>query len=167
MTATTSPILLNTTTTTTALPPPGIGEVAATQRLIKAALDEDAACRHPGTTRGLYGLEVLAPFARLGHGVPVFRSHGDAPVFNRAATDEEFRRRLRRIAPYLAEFDFQAHGLRFAGGAASALLMRDPDADDSASRSFHDFDLFLVGHTSDQSAKDAIYAFAAHMAAAF
>lgn len=151
------------------LPPPGIGEVDATRRLVRAALDEDAACRHPGVTKGLYGLEALAPFARLGHGVPVIRSSrssGGAP-FSRAATDEEFRRRLRRIAPYLANFDFQAHGLRFAGGAASALLMRDPEADDLASRSFHDFDLFLVGHTSDQAAKDAIYAFAEHMAKAF
>lgn len=130
-------------------------------RKINAALLEDAECRHPGVTAGLYGLADLAPFARLGHGVPIVRSSRHASIFNRALSDEDFRLRLETAAPFLATFGFQAHGIRLAGGAVCTLLMRQSDV---ALSQIADFDMFLVGHSSDESAKGAILALVSHLA---
>lgn len=136
------------------------------RRLITDSLAEDAKCRHPGVTDGLYGLKDLAPFARLGHGIPMIRrvNYDGLPfAFSRADTDEEFLGRLTHFAPFLANFDLHAHGLRLAGGSVSAMLMRSVEDLEKDGESFHDFDLFLVGHDSDAAAQEAVRALGKHL----
>jgi hypothetical protein len=143
-----------------------VHERQATQRKIVAAIAEDVACRRPGVTDGLYGLEHLAPFARLGHGAPTIRQ-AEPTQFRRAISDAEFRERLHHAAPFVAGLDWQSLGLRLAGGAASALLMRPISGRGGPALgeepAFHDFDLFLVGHPSDAAAKAAIEALGRHL----
>ena len=87
---------------------------------------------------------------------PMIRKEG-AVQFDRASDDGEFRDRLRHFAPFLSGFDLKASGLRLAGGAVSALLMRSiEDLEQLKEAAFHDFDLFLVGHQSDEGALRAI-----------
>jgi hypothetical protein len=139
------------------------GEEGATRQLVADVLAEAARHRHIGVTGGLYTLAELAPFARLGHGLPTLRgTHG--ATFHRAADDSEFAARMAEEAPFLATFDFCAHGMRLAGGAVSALLMHRPF---DARTMYHDFDLFLVGHADDEEARGAIRALAAHLWAAW
>jgi len=144
------------------------GDTSPTRAAVLAALEEDSACRVPRVTAGLYSLGELAPFARLGHGIPVVRHSNEwrrfrAAQFDRAADDAEFRRRFHRAAPFLADFDLKRHGLCLAGGAASSLLMRSDEDRAGDLSSFHDYDLFLVGHSSDESAKEAIRALQRHL----
>jgi hypothetical protein len=129
---------------------------------IAAALAEDAKCRHPGVTEGLYGLAGLPPFRRLDVGVPMIRGNRGAEPLLRAGSVEEFRQRLKAVAPFLETLDFQQLGLRLAGGAASGILMQNP-AGQGGTR-FHDFDIFLVGHKTDLDAKKAITALGRHLA---
>lgn len=132
---------------------------------VLAALAEDARSRYPGVTEGLYGIGSLAPFARLGHGVPVVRHssrwEGFRPLqFARAASDAEFRDRLSLVAPFLASFDLAGWNLCLAGGSVSALLM-NPGA--KPDETFHDYDLFLVGHLSDSHARASILRLGQHL----
>ena len=132
---------------------------------IKSALAEGARCRVPGVIDGVYGLKELQPFCRLGHGLPTIRSQ--RPVMtgrhmtgrHRAINNAEYGERLRAAAPFLSNFDLQAHGLCLAGGAASGLLMHDPNGN----RAFHDFDLYLVGHKGAAEATLAIEEFKEHI----
>jgi hypothetical protein len=148
---------------------PTVGEAQAVQQKVAAAVQEDIACRRPGVTEGLYPLEGLAPFSRLGHGIPMIRKA--SPVeFGRAADNGEFHDRLHRFAPYLANLDMKGLGLRLAGGAVSALVMQSSDeairsdgASETDHSACHDFDLFLVGHKSDESALEAINILARHL----
>jgi hypothetical protein len=137
-------------------------EIAATKAEISRTIAEDAACRFPGVTEGLYGVADLAPFARLGHGAPTIRrrmptGRPAAGFGDRAQSDGKFARRFRESAPFLAGFDLQAHGFVLAGGAASCFLMRRP-TNDSNFPEFQDYDLFLVGHADDEAALAAIAA---------
>lgn len=139
----------------------GLGTVPPLKAKIAAALAEDAACRHPGVTEGLYGLEQLAPFQRLDGTVPMISRLARIDP-RRAADNAEFGRRLQAMAPFLATLEFQKLGLRLAGGAASAILMHDPQ--DLTYDIFRDYDLFLVGHKSYFEAKAAIAALGQHLA---
>ena len=153
---------------------------------VEAALAEDAACRHVGVTAGLYGIQDLAPFRRYECTTecPVVVSVQHTPTtrlmyHHRAASDAEFAARLHTAVPLLEALDLKALGLVVAGGAASALLMgpghyADTAAIDSKSvgskraaqqhngmvipMTYHDIDLFLVGHDSDEAALAAISA---------
>jgi hypothetical protein len=127
---------------------------------IAAALAEDAACRHPGVTEGLYELSQLAPFARLEEGIPMVFNPG-VEKLNRATGNAEYQERLEVCATFLATLEYRKLGLRLAGGAASSILMHDPD--ESRFQAFQDYDLFLVGHKSDLEAKEAINALASHL----
>jgi hypothetical protein len=136
------------------------------REMIRRALAEDAACRRPGVLDGLYGLDTLVPFTRLGHGIPVIRHNPDnGPIAfsNRATGDADFATRLHEAAPYLATFDLQGNGLILAGGAASSLLMRSRSERLGVNNSYHDYDLFLVGHASDAEALAAIAALGDHL----
>jgi len=99
-----------------------------------------------GEHRGeLYTVKDLAPFRRLGHGVPVaFRQ--ERKPFDRAGSDEEFRSRLGSADPLIAGLPFGKLGLVLAGGSVSAHLMRVQDKNPDL-RDYDDYDLFLVGHT--------------------
>ena len=143
-----------------------LGEAQTVRRKVESALAEDARCRVPGVTDGIYELKDLAPFARLEHGVPMIRrvDYEGWPIeFQRAADVGEFRRRLDKAAPYLAAFDLKANGFCLAGGSVSALLMRSDESRQNDYGSFHDFDLFLVGHKTDDDARRAISALKAHL----
>ena len=134
---------------------------------VQRALKEDARCRHPGVTDGLYPIEDLRPFTRLSHGVPMIRytqcMFTIKNSFARAADSPEFRSRLHLAAPYITGFDLRAHGLCLAGGAASAVLMNSPELLTQGCL-FHDLDFFAVGHKSDDDARNAIKALGRHLA---
>jgi len=102
----------------------------------------------------LYRLRELAPFARLGHGLPALRAPPLGAVFGE---------RLDRAAPALRGFPLRAHGFVVAGGAACACLMW---AEPALARAFSDLDLFLVDRT-DAQARDSIKALATHLAKAW
>jgi hypothetical protein len=131
------------------------------RQIIHDAVKEDIACRYPGVTGGLYGIRDVGETGRLGHGVPIIRYDGD---FEIAADDAAFKARFNAACPRLAEFDLRRHGMCVAGGAVSAILMNDDEHRRSESSLYHDFDLFLVGHRSDQEAQDAINALGRHLA---
>lgn len=132
------------------------------RKTIRDALNEDDRCRHPGVTEGLYPLESLGPFRRLHRSLPVIQRESkreDLKNSDRAHSSEEFLRRLREVSP-LADFDFEGNRMCLAGGAVCGLVMRPPQGPgaDPSLNNFHDFDLFLVGHESDESATAAIAA---------
>lgn len=136
-------------------------------RKVLRALDEDARCRVPGVTEGLYTLESLKPFSRFKHGFPVVGHDPSAfgtpknEVFgNRAMTSAVFRERFDAIAPFLTDFDMKHYGLVLAGGACAALVMCNVEG---ARLRLHDLDFFLVGHESDDRAEAAIYALGHHL----
>lgn len=130
---------------------------------IATAIAEDIRCRVPGVTEGLYGIESLVPFERLtgDMGIPVITQQSREKLFCRVTTDAQFAERLTGTGQKIATFDFAAHGMVMAGGAVSALLMRDEAHD--LRQSFSDFDCFLVGHRDDASARSAIVALATHL----
>jgi hypothetical protein len=136
-------------------------EYLATRQMVAAALAEDAACRHPGVTTGLYGIADLAPFTRLGHGVPTIRCANDSEMctFVRADDDAAFITRFRETARCFTSFDLKAHGLVLAGGAAAAHLMHNKNR----TTAYHDYDMFLVGHADDDAARAVITALAEHL----
>ena len=120
-------------------------------------------------TVGIYGLKALGPFRRLAHGIPCLRLRGvdQHTKFDRAADDSAFLERLTKFAPFLTGFDWKRHGLCLAGGAVSALVMRDLTAVtpfELARFGPHDFDVFLVGHRSENDARKAIQALGRHLA---
>jgi hypothetical protein len=135
---------------------------------VRAALAEDARCRHKGVTDGLYRFpDDVAEFQRLGPGVDIPCVMPTAREFKRVGSAREFRKRLsRECGTLFADFDFAAHGLCMAGGAVSALANVGTThyPFDTASR-FDDYDFFLVGHASDEAAIRAINEFAEHLAA--
>jgi hypothetical protein len=140
-----------------------VGSELRVKREVAAAVAEDKVCRHPGVTTGVYTLAQLAPFCRLGQGVPIIRGKARRP-FRRAATDAKFRARLKTVAPFLESLDLQRLGLRLAGGAASAILLNTAKyLEAGSSYTFHDYDLFLVGHESDLLAKTAIMRLGEHL----
>ncbi len=152
--------------------------------LIANALKEDAECRVVGVTSGLYSLQDIMDArkreyypntyfpSRFGHGVPIIRGRRRAfnrwDIFNLPGTDDEFAQRLGVLAPWAADFDWRKYGMRIAGGAVSTILCHTPeqiqettyDADDMTPR---DYDIFLVGHDSDDEAKAAIVALWRHL----
>lgn len=141
-------------------------EIEATREKIRRALAEDATCRRPGVLDGLYGLDTLAPFARLGHGVPAIRHNpwsGPVVFGHRAVNDADFAARLHAAAPFLTTFDLRGNGLVLAGGAASSLLMRSDQERAAMYSPYHDYDLFLVGHASYVAALAAITALGDHL----
>lgn len=140
---------------------PAVGPALLLKRKIAAVLAEDKKCRYPGVTEGLYTLADLAEFNRLGHGIPMIRTAKEWR-FERAKSDAEFGRRLKKIAPFLEGLDLRRLKLRLAGGAVSAILMGSPAPDDYAEQ-FHDYDFFLVGHDSDLMAKTAIVQLGEHL----
>jgi len=145
-------------------PPSPLTLVAeATRNKICQVLDEDAACRHPGVVDGLYGLNELAEFARLGHGVPTIRKQHPIMFNNRAKTDKEFSDRFNLAAPEFSDFNLKTHGLVLAGGAASSILMLSPRERSIMKHPYHDYDLFLVGHDSEAAALAAITALGDHL----
>jgi hypothetical protein len=103
----------------------------------------------------LYKLGDLSNFKRLGHGVPTLR-HANPPQFALARSITEYRNRLHNTAPWLNGFDFEKYGLVLAGGAATHILV-------SSERVDSDYDLFLIGHKSDDEAKEAITALGYHL----
>jgi hypothetical protein len=125
-------------------------------QLVHDAVKEDAAMRYPGVTGGLYGLDDVGLCGKLPHGVPMIRT-GRFANDAAAATDEDFRDRLANWCTPLSDFNFKRHGLYVAGGAVSALLIGIGRDD------FHDYDLFLVGHRTEASAREAIEAFRDHL----
>jgi hypothetical protein len=144
----------------------GAAESNENRANILAALEEAKRCRVPGVTDGIYGIDDLKPFARLGPGVPVIRGGSrvpEVPRFSRAASVAEYRARLLHEAPWLESFDLAGYGLVLAGGAASAILMTDSDRRRGA---YSDWDLFLVGHKDDHSARVAIATFGHHLSQA-
>lgn len=126
---------------------------------VRRALEEDGRCRVPGVTDGIYGLDALKPFSRIRHGVPVICVSAEE-FADRADTDVKFRERAMMLAPVFEGLDMKALGLVAAGGACAATLMHAPEM---ARHKFHDWDLFLVGHQSDEDAHRAIMAFTAHL----
>jgi hypothetical protein len=120
-----------------------------------AQLLAGAAMRHGPT----YSVAQLAPYTRLGHGVPTVRNRNDAELdrsIDRVKSDSEYATRLRSHAPFLADFDLRLHGMVLAGGAAAGILMRQ-------AKLYSDFDLFLVGHASNSAALQAIATLANHL----
>ena len=126
-------------------------------RLIHDAAKEDAAMRYPGVTGGIYGLKDIGLCGKLlPRGVPMIRS--ERHVFGAVAeTDEVFLGRLYDSCQELAGFDFKRHGLCMAGGAVTSMLTRGND------EYCHDFDLFLVGHKTEDSAREAIVSLRLHL----
>ena len=134
------------------------------RRKIDQALEEDAACRHRGVTKGLYGIDDLGYFYRMDHGYPTIVSPmRDSPHFkpNRAQSDSEFAKRLAKNAPFFEDFDFKKNGFVLAGGSVSALLMNDKES--VLKNAFHDWDMFLVGHAGDDEAFAAITDLSKHL----
>lgn len=138
-------------------------ETKSTRNKICQALAEDAACRRPGVVDGLYSLDELAEFARLGHGVPTIRKSNPVLFKNRAKTDTEFNDRLNLAAPEFRSFNLKNHGLVLAGGAASSILMLNTRERSIIDIPYHDYDLFLVGHESEAEALATITALGDHL----
>jgi hypothetical protein len=136
---------------------------------IDAALAEAAACRRPGATGGIYGLANLAPFRRLSgalvirHAGPAGGGFGARPWFSRATSDAEFRRRLRCVAPFLENFELEAHGFYCAGAPMSAVLMRPAGALETLRGALGPFTLVPVGHATESSAMHAVRVLAEHL----
>jgi hypothetical protein len=162
----------------TALPPVSVEELRTNRAKILDAIAENKACRRVGVTEGLYELSQCVEFSRMGHSLPMIRkvehAYGagvgnehhnhdgrKAPEFQRAADDDEFRERLTRAAPWFKDFDLFGNGFRLAGGAVSAILMKSDD--ERHPGSLHDFDLFLVGHKNDETARAAIEELRRHL----
>jgi hypothetical protein len=125
-------------------------------QIVRAAIDEDRRMRYPGVREGLYRLTDLTPFRRLGSGVPMLR-HRVPDQYDsikiRCSSDSVFRARLGALAPMLVGLDWKKHGLCLAGGAVSSMLFGA-----SSDQRPSDFDLFLVGHKSDDEARRSIKA---------
>lgn len=130
-------------------------EVIETRRLVSSALADSAwhvgkvddGSRREAGNASLLRFEDLAPYARLGHGLPTLRARGE---FSRASSVDAFKSRFASADPLMAKLPYKSLGMYLAGGAVSGLLM----SEDYAVRR-GDFDLFLVGHTSS-TAKAAI-----------
>lgn len=116
-----------------------------------------------GTARGpLFDTRSLAPFRRLGHGVPIAYLEGATP-FDRAESSKEFRRRLKASDRVIATLPFREWGIVLAGGSVSAHLMRKQEG--LSERDYDDYDIFLVGHSA-QSALEVIRKIHAALASA-
>jgi hypothetical protein len=138
-------------------------DIKTVRQIVAKAIKEDKECRRPGVTEGIYPLSALMPFQRLRHGVPMIRTADSEGRFTRAVDNNAFKFRLQKFAPFLQGLDYQKLGLRLAGGAASALLMRSTEDLEKDESAFHDFDLFLVGHKTDKEALAAIDALAVQL----
>lgn len=136
----------------------GIGRPRSPSTLretIESLLMRDAQVRKPGNHGVVYGIADLKRHQKLGHGIPILRNKYTTPV-DRVASDEEFKERLEKHAPFFAGFDFRRHGILLAGGAASGILMRK-------NKSYDDYDCFLVGHKTDASALRSITELGNHL----
>lgn len=120
---------------------------------------ESVACRYKGVTEGIYHCEHLEPFklppleAQMLHHPTV-----EAFVINVVKNDNEFRKRFLLVAPYMARFPLAEHKMIIAGGSVSSLVM-------NSNYQIKDIDVFLVGHTSEESVIAAIAALFEHVAA--
>lgn len=124
--------------------------VAECTATIRDALAEDARCRRPGVTEGLYSITVVGERSELPHCLPCVRALRFWEGELDAATDQEFRDALIGAQRVFEEFSLMDHGMVLAGGAVRSFLLGEMLP--------HDYDLFLYEHT-EASALDAIEAF--------
>lgn len=126
-----------------------------TIRNLKAVMQQDHEERKPGNHGEVYGIASLSPSSILDKRIPTLKSTRSSCLANRVDSDQSFKERLIRHAPFFEGFDFKANAIVLAGGAAAGILMQE-------SKNYSDYDCFLVGHC-DETAMKAISAFGDHL----
>lgn len=140
-------------------------------RLIKRAVQDDAAHRYKGVADGLHRVDDLAPTkGRLRVDpaeLPVIWPDTIMPEeLMHVESSEEFRERFAVAVPALEGFDWKAAGLSPAGGSVGAVALNDFARSGHRwvpGEHFDDVDVFLVGHTP-ASALAAIDRLGRHLA---
>lgn len=155
--------------TPTGVSPTGVSptDVSPAEK-IASAIEEDISCRYPGTTEGLYKFNFqsakltspVGPARKYSLGMPTIVPKNHGSHFKMVESVGQFRQRLGAESPALASFDFKGHGLRLAGGSVASLALH-------ANRHYSDYDVFLVGLTSDAEAQAAIRGLAEHLSTAW